>query len=177
MKRIIRLTESDLARIVKRVINESYLIKEDQSKYQPVQQQVDLAIQEMNKAIVDYAKQNNITNGLPGIKKIPTQTDVPVKAADGSQTTLKVDSYGLELNGKTPEPYGGINFSRIVNDDYKNFNNEWNYSLGNQIWLMNVGSGNVGRNLAGTLKTISDKYLVAANKLLGSTPQKPGVKQ
>ena len=38
---------------------------------------------------------------------------------------------------------------------------------------MNVGSGNVGRNLAGPLKAISDKYLAVANKLLGSAPTQP----
>jgi hypothetical protein len=175
MKRIIRLTESDLTRIVRRVINESYLIKEDQSKIQPVQQQVNLAVEEMNKAINDYAKQQQPPTQLPNIKIKPGSESVPVKAADGSQTNVNIDSYFFDLNGKQPKT--GIYFSRIVNNEYKIFQAEWNGSLGDQTWLMNVGAGNVGRNLSGTLKTISDKYLAAANKLLGSVTQKPGAKQ
>lgn len=172
MNRLI-ITEEERSRILgmhQNAISRQYLM-EDQSKLQPVQQQVNLAVQEMNKTITDYAKQNNITNGLPGIKITKSQQAVPVKAADGSQTNVNIDSYGFELNGKSPKT--GINFSRIVNNDYKNLNIEWNNSLGDQTWLMNVGSGNVGRNLAGPLKGISDKYLAVANKLLGSAPTQP----
>jgi hypothetical protein len=148
------------------------LITEDQSKLQPVQQQVNLAVQEMNKAINDYTKQNQLTTQLPNIKISKSQESVPVKAADGSQTNVNIDSYGFDLNGKQPKT--GINFSRATDPtQYKNFQIEWTSSLSDVNWLMNVGTGNVGRNLANPLKAISDKYLNVAMGLLNQKPTQP----
>jgi hypothetical protein len=161
------LNESDIRRIVRRVIKESnrgYLM-EDQSKINPVQQQVNLAVQEMNNLINNTTKTKQLTTPLPTIKIIKSQQAVPVKAADGTQTNVNIDSYGFELNGKPAKT--GLDFSRTTDSgQYKNFILEWTKSLSDEAWLMNVGD----RSLVYPLKNISDKYLASVNKLLSGVP-------
>ena len=176
MKKIIRLTESDLTRIVRRVIKEQGVrtsrqyLKEDQSKINPIQQYVNSAVLEMNKLIGDTAKSKNIA--LPTIKIKNSPTQQTVTSAEGQTTKVNVDNYYFELIGAREGSNAptNINFNNITDPSrYGIFQKEWLGSLSNQNWLMNID-----RTLVTGLVNISNKYLDSSKQLLGvKTPTKP----